>query len=439
MIRLRTTAPASWLMPIAAAALLFSICVAIAAAQSFALKDGETVVFYGDSITAQRLYTVDVEDFVLTRYPALHIRFVNAGVPGDTAAGGYAGAMPERVARDVAPFEPGMITVMLGMNDGGYGYGSPAQIELDFQSRYLALLQALRKAAPDAVLTLICPTPYDEITHGTEFPGYSHMVDRLSDDVPHIASQLKSSGVDSLIVDFHRPIVDALRRAEANQPQLAPLLIPDRIHPSPASHWIMAAALMSAWHANPVVSSAELNAAQSKVTATERTTITDLQASADGLEWTQFDEALPLPLDLNNAMIGEMLRISDFAAIDRQMLRVAALPPGRYELSIDGKPVAAFTRGELNTGINLALYKTPMLNQARDIAGIEDQRAVLDHARFILSADVKPMSSSGIAEATLRAAQDQLDASMRKQLSPTPHRFTLRRIQPAASASGAHP
>jgi lysophospholipase L1-like esterase len=99
--------------------------------QQFALKDGDTVVFYGDSITAQRLYTRYAEDFVLTRYPALHVHFVNAGVPGDSTSGGYAGTMAERVQRDVAPFQPAMITVMLGMNDGGWATGS-AEIDAAF-------------------------------------------------------------------------------------------------------------------------------------------------------------------------------------------------------------------------------------------------------------------------------------------------------------------
>src|ERR1700721_3006325 len=69
---------------------LIAICGCLARSQDsaspnpFSLHDGETVVFYGDSITAQRFYTRFVEDFVLTRYPTLHIRFVNAGVPGDT-------------------------------------------------------------------------------------------------------------------------------------------------------------------------------------------------------------------------------------------------------------------------------------------------------------------------------------------------------------------
>ncbi len=36
---------------------LFTLTTLAAHAQSFALKDGDRVVFYGDSITDQRLYT----------------------------------------------------------------------------------------------------------------------------------------------------------------------------------------------------------------------------------------------------------------------------------------------------------------------------------------------------------------------------------------------
>ena len=158
--------------PVGCAAFFLSVFASTAFGQQFVLHDGDTVVFYGDSITAQRLYTRDVEEFVLTRYPKLHVRFLNAGVPGDTVNGGYAGTVAERVQRDVQPYHPTMITVMLGMNDGGWGYGPPDN-DAKFQTGYHALLDALHNSAPAASVTLISPTTYDEITHGTEFPGYS--------------------------------------------------------------------------------------------------------------------------------------------------------------------------------------------------------------------------------------------------------------------------
>jgi len=62
------------------------VCVAAARparAQDFYLKDGDRVVFYGDSITAQREYTARVEEFVLTRFPTMKVTFYHAGVGGD--------------------------------------------------------------------------------------------------------------------------------------------------------------------------------------------------------------------------------------------------------------------------------------------------------------------------------------------------------------------
>ena len=80
------------------------------------LRDGDRVIFYGDSITAQRFYTRDVEEFLLTRYPALKIEFFCAGVSGDTVYGGYAKkwgssakdkpmvfAVPAAINRDALP------------------------------------------------------------------------------------------------------------------------------------------------------------------------------------------------------------------------------------------------------------------------------------------------------------------------------------------------
>src|SRR6266853_2365242 len=85
---------------------------------SFALKDGDRVVFYGDSITEQKLYTSDVEEFVLTRFPQWRVSFTHSGVGGDKVSGGRAGPVELRLERDVFAYQPTVVTVMLEMNDG---------------------------------------------------------------------------------------------------------------------------------------------------------------------------------------------------------------------------------------------------------------------------------------------------------------------------------
>src|SRR6195952_1265817 len=98
-------------------------------------------------------------------------------------------------------------------------------------------------------------SPYDEITHGTDFPGYSQVIGQNADDVSAIATQRRTSGDQTVIVaDFYSPLTNALEVAKKQFPQLAPLIIPDRIHPAEIAHWMMAAELLSAWHLDPVVS-----------------------------------------------------------------------------------------------------------------------------------------------------------------------------------------
>jgi hypothetical protein len=89
------------------------------AQSSFYLKDGDRVVFYGDSITEQRLYTPFTETFVVTRFPDRRIEFTHSGWSGDRVTGG-GGSVEIRLNRDLIAYRPTVVTIMLGMNDGRY-------------------------------------------------------------------------------------------------------------------------------------------------------------------------------------------------------------------------------------------------------------------------------------------------------------------------------
>src|SRR5215470_14860878 len=85
-------------------------------AEDFAIRDGDTVVFLGDSITAARTYGKIIENYTLLRFPKRSIRFYNAGWGGGTAAGGLA-----RFDRDVLVHRPTVVIVAYGFNDIGWG------------------------------------------------------------------------------------------------------------------------------------------------------------------------------------------------------------------------------------------------------------------------------------------------------------------------------
>src|SRR6266700_4576333 len=56
-----------------------------ALAGNFLIHDGDRVVFLGDSITEQRLYTTYIEAYALTRHPDWKLVFRNVGWGGDTS------------------------------------------------------------------------------------------------------------------------------------------------------------------------------------------------------------------------------------------------------------------------------------------------------------------------------------------------------------------
>ena len=208
------------------ALVLLAILAASAAAQTapdrFYIHDKDTVVFYGDSITEQRLYTTFVETFVLTRYPQLHVRFVNAGWGGENAPGGNGGSADVRLTRDVIPYKPTVMTVMLGMNDGGYVALNDERFD-----RYKAgmehILDTMKAVFPELRVTLIEPSPYDDVTVPPLFPGgYNSVLARYGQFVKELAGRNQM-----VVADLNGPVVAMLKKANVRDPAGAKNLIRD--------------------------------------------------------------------------------------------------------------------------------------------------------------------------------------------------------------------
>src|SRR3974390_3892836 len=64
---------------------VLAVQVASVSATDFLIRDVDRVVFLGDSITEQKLYTTYIEAYALTRHPTWKLFFRNVGWGGDTA------------------------------------------------------------------------------------------------------------------------------------------------------------------------------------------------------------------------------------------------------------------------------------------------------------------------------------------------------------------
>jgi lysophospholipase L1-like esterase len=392
------------------------------AARGFLIQDGDVVVFYGDSITEQKLYTSDVENFVLTRYPGRHIRFVNSGVGGDKVSGGWAGPIDFRLRRDVYAYHPTMVTIMLGMNDGYYRPFDEG-ILATYTDGYRHIVDQIEATLPQTGITLLKPSPYDDVTRDPEsVAAYNAIMIRFGDLVGKLAVEKHT-----LLADLNLPVVEALTAAKNRDAVLAPALIRDRVHPGPGIHWVMAEAILKAWNAPSVVTRIEIDAARGRVADAVNTEVTQLQRTKAGLTWIQNDRALPLPFASaeSDPFTSLIESVSDLnQSLNQEMLSIHGLVDGVYELRVDERLVSEFTSSQLSVGVNLSTLDTPMLGQARLVAFDTAQKNDLESNRFFIANDARDAKAEELVK-RLDSAINKAVERQRQDAQPFPHRYTL--------------
>lgn len=355
-------------------------------AQPFALHDGDRIVFYGDNISEvqfyddkaePRLYTTFVEAYAVTRFPSEHFTFINSAWSGETVAGGLGGTIDLRLRRDVISRRPSVITIMLGMNDAdGRAYNSG--LFRQYVAGYKHMVNSITRELPKARIILLRPSPYDDVTRPLDFAGgYNSVLIRYGDFVSELGKREHHT-----VADLNAPLIAVLKKAQKLNPALAQSIVPDRTHPGPAGQLILAGALLKAWHAPSVVSSVRLAVSKKRFTDIENTSVTNAQF-AHTISWTQLDRALPFPIDQDDPILALVLQCSDFVdALDQEKLQVAELPKSAYRLEIDGQPIGRFTRSQLSEGINLALFNTPMKQQADRVYDLTRERNDVHFGRW---------------------------------------------------------
>ncbi|MGP0068368.1 MAG: SGNH/GDSL hydrolase family protein [Isosphaeraceae bacterium] len=403
--------------------LILGIGAAAHAESPFAIRDGDRIVFYGDSITDQRLYTTHVETYIVTRFPALNVAFVHSGWGGDRVTGGGGGPIDRRLERDVFAYKPTVVTVMLGMNDASYRPFNQPIFDV-YAKGYQHLVQSLKDHLPGVRLTLIVPSPYDDVTRKPTFEGgYNQVLLRYGEFVRSLAGKEGAT-----VADLNTSVVAGLKKAFEIDPRMAQFLIFDRVHPGPAGQLLMAEALLKAWNAPAVVSTVEIDATTGNVVKHENTHVDELKADGT-ISWTQLDSALPMPIDLKDPTTALAVRASDVEqALNQQILRVSSLKNSRYQLKIDGRDVAELTREQLAAGVNLAEHETPMFGQARVVHAMTLQHNTIHFQRWReVQLPFEGQSYPSLAKVIgdLDALEAELVEARRAKAKPVPHRYEL--------------
>ncbi len=332
------------------------------------LEDGDCLVFLGDSITHQRLYTQYVEDYFYTRFPQKRIRLHNAGVGGARAWDALA-----RFDEDVAAYEPKYVTILLGMNDGSY---EPFNQEIFNTYRQDMTELVERIEGIGAAPIPMTPTMFDSRAAFARDPNrnpentllYNSVLAYYGTFLREVAYQ-RGYG----FVDMWSPLNNITLEQRETDPAFT--LIKDAVHPDAPGQVVMATALVSdiglpRQVSNIVISPKAGGEANVRATGGE---VSELQWTDGGLEFTWQAECLPWVLPEQAQLGVELTRLGH--RLSREALEIHGLPAGRYSLKIDGEEVGQYYVAALERHIELqGNPKTPQYQQALEVATLNKQR-----------------------------------------------------------------
>jgi lysophospholipase L1-like esterase len=418
-----------------------------ALAADFFIHDGDRVVFLGDSITEQKLYTTYIEAYTLARYPTWKLTFRNTGWGGDTswlrqrfhpdeaalfaAAEGPQQAMVEDAVqrgleRDVLPLHPTVVTIDFGMNDHAY-QAFREDIFRAYVRSQTQLVKVLEGAG--ARVALLTPQPIEDKRPDPDKDVRNESLRKFSDGLREVAAR---SG--ALYVDEFDPYMAIMMHERATNPD-AHIGGGDSVHPGPIGHTLMAWAILKGLGAPAAVSRAEIAATDGTVATAEHCAISNVKVADGGLTFDRLDEALPMPIDARAEPALKLAPVLD--DLSRYELRVTGLAPGNYEVKIDGESLAQVGHDKLAEGLNLSNLPGPVTTQCRAILKLVFQKNDLFYHRWRdLQLYTLPAWAENPATAEGRAAElakmDRQIAEFESQIDearkPLTRHFEIKRV-----------
>ena len=307
--------------------------------KDFFFKPNDRIVFLGDSITAQYQYSTYVELYLTTRMPKGNFTFINAGIGGDTAAGG-AGRFQNHVLAE----KPTAITINFGMNDGGYGAFN-ADASKRFAERTGAMLDMANTAG--ARVALLSPNAVDR-RNKTNGKQYVETQKEFYAPLKELADKHKVSFVDQYALT--RAATDKMEMDDPTAKKAVPYY--DGFHTSPPGGLLMAHAILTGLHAPALVSDVVIDAADFGKSTARGAKLGKVVVFPDQeVTFTRTDDALPLPVQKD--WLPMLPYTNELRDLNYYGLTVKGLKDGDYTVSIDGAAVGTFSAKALAGGVNL--------------------------------------------------------------------------------------
>jgi len=392
-------------------------------AEEFALRDGDTVAFLGDSITAARGYSRVIENYTLLRFPERKIRFFNAGRGGETAKGALS-----RLDEAVLGRGATVLTVAYGIND--IGWGTKAD-EAHRREHLESVREIVRRCREKGVRVYVCSAAITAEDPATAEQGF---LQKMGDDALAQARELGAGAIDvqrgMRAVQRRMLAAGAAEKDERKRPRMH---ADDGVHLNDLGQMAMAVTILKGLGAPADVSWATIDAGRAEAVQTESCTISGISGDDRALRFVRLDSRQPLNLQPLWMLMGFHIPITD--ELNRYGLTVRGLAEGRWEILAGGRPLGTWTASQLADGINLASASGepwepggPWHAQAQLLKTITDLRDEIDWTRRDLPRLLAGHPERDALAEDARKIEDALQSLQRRLARPVDTEFILRRV-----------
>ena len=206
-------------------------------ADRFLLKDSQTIVFIGDSITdcGRRLearpfgdgFMRFIVDLVAARYPQRKIRFINRGISGDVSVG-----LRQRWDEDVIAYQPDWVSVMVGINDVHRRFDDYGMMEVPPDLYRTAYLDCLSRTREQTRARLILIDPF----YICKDPQVGSVQEEILGVLPEYIAVVHEMA--EKFQALHVPLHDIFQQQLLYRS--AETFCPEPVHPNSAGHTVIA-------------------------------------------------------------------------------------------------------------------------------------------------------------------------------------------------------
>ena len=203
---------------------------------NLAIRDGQKVVFIGDSITDRGRraeaaplgagYVRDIVALITCRYPERKIRFINEGIGGDVVTG-----LRERWDDDLLVHKPDWVSVMIGINDLHRTLrGAPEAVPPDLYRE--AYTQCLERTAENTSAKLILMDPFYMSRAADPHSWRAKAIELLDEYIAVVTDLAEKFGAT------HIRLNEMFRRVLEHK--ASDFICPEPVHPNPVGHLMIA-------------------------------------------------------------------------------------------------------------------------------------------------------------------------------------------------------